>query len=109
MIGLPGERIRIEPGRVLVDGEPLAQASAIAGQDAEPVTGRLIDLESLDEERRLTMNRTGTLSIAVILLLVVLVGWLGARTIIKPLEIMLAAWRQLAQGVNAGAGDDLAP
>ncbi len=35
---------------------------------------------------------------ALILVFVILVGWLGARTIIKPLEIMLDAWRQLAGG-----------
>lgn len=69
-LGLAGGWLTFEG---MVDGEPLARAPAISGQDAEPVTGRLIDLKSLDEERRLTMNRTGTLSIVVILLLVVLV------------------------------------
>lgn len=57
----------------IVDGEPLVRVPATSGLDAEPVTGRLIDLKSLDEERRLTMNRTGTLSIVIVLLLVVLV------------------------------------
>ncbi|MBL0713495.1 MAG: SpoIIE family protein phosphatase [Desulfosarcina sp.] len=33
-----------------------------------------------------------------ILLLVILVGWLGSRTITKPLGKMLDAWRQLARG-----------
>ncbi len=35
---------------------------------------------------------------ALILVCVILVGWQGARTIIKPLEVMLGAWRQLAGG-----------
>jgi sigma-B regulation protein RsbU (phosphoserine phosphatase) len=48
---------------------------------------------------------------ALILLLVILVGWLGARTIIKPLEVMLDAWRQLARGdfsvrLNLRTGDE---
>ncbi len=48
---------------------------------------------------------------ALILLFVILVGWLGARTIIKPLEIMLDAWRQLAGGdfsvrLNLRTGDE---
>ena len=49
------------------------RAPAPAEQATEPADGRLIDLSSLDEERRVTMNRTGTLSIVVILLLVVVV------------------------------------
>ncbi len=48
---------------------------------------------------------------ALILLFVILVGWLGARTIIKPFEIMLGAWRQLAGGdfsvrLNLRTGDE---
>ncbi len=50
----------------------------------------------LDLTRRI--YRITGIAAALILLLVILVGWLGARTIIKPLEVMLAAWRQLAEG-----------
>lgn len=46
-----------------------------------------------------------------ILLLVILVGWLGSRTIIRPLAVMLDAWRQLARGdfsvrINSRTGDE---
>jgi LemA protein len=54
-------------------GDLTVRAPALAEQTAEPTDGRPIDLSSLDEERRVTMNRTGTLSIVVILLLVVVV------------------------------------
>jgi len=54
-------------------GDRAAPAPVVAEQAAEPTEGRPIDLSSLDEERRVTMNRTGTLSIVVILLLVVVV------------------------------------
>ncbi|MDJ0668259.1 MAG: SpoIIE family protein phosphatase [Desulfobacterales bacterium] len=45
------------------------------------------------------------------LLLVILVGWLGSRTITQPLAIMLDAWRQLARGdfsvrINTRTGDE---
>ena len=54
-------------------GDLTVRAPVLAEQAAEPTDGRPIDLSSLDEERRVTMNRTGTLSIVVILLLVVVV------------------------------------
>ncbi len=50
----------------------------------------------LDLTRRI--YRITGIAAALILLFVILVGWLGARRIIKPLEMMLAAWRQLARG-----------
>jgi LemA protein len=50
-----------------------AQVPAAAEHAADPADGRLIDLSSLDKERRETMNRTGALSIVAILLLVVVV------------------------------------
>ncbi|MDJ0723417.1 MAG: SpoIIE family protein phosphatase [Desulfobacterales bacterium] len=63
----------------------------------------------LDLTRRI--YRITGIAAALILLLVILVGWLGARTIMKPLEVMLAAWRQLADGdfsvrLNLRTGDE---
>jgi LemA protein len=55
----------------IIDAGSVAGTSTAAGQETEAVRGRLIDLANLDEERRLTMNRTGTLSVAVVLLLVI--------------------------------------
>ena len=42
--------------------------------------------------------RVTGIAAVVILVLVIMVGWLGARTITQPLERMLDAWQQLAQG-----------
>lgn len=52
-----------------------APPASVSQGDAEPPDGRLIDLSSLDKERRDTMNKTTTLSTVVILLLIaVLLG-----------------------------------
>jgi sigma-B regulation protein RsbU (phosphoserine phosphatase) len=77
---------------------------AIVATEANRVSDNVLELTS-------RIYRITGITAAVILLLVVLVGWLGARTIIKPLEIMLAAWRQLAQGdfsvrLNLRTGDE---
>lgn len=56
-------------------GDVVSAAPAALERAGETIDGRLIDLSSLDEERRVTMNRIGNLSIGVILLLVlVLLG-----------------------------------
>jgi len=70
-----------------------------------------------DRMGRHVLNMTGRIywvtGIATLLTLalVVLVGWLGARTITRPLMLLLDAWKLLAQGdfsvrLNAHTGDE---
>lgn len=73
--------------------------TGIAEQTSRPVDGRLIDLSSLERERRSTMNRTVTLSIAMILLLpIVVVGGgflLMYNSLVDGRERVNAGWAQV--------------
>ena len=70
-----------------------------------------------DRMGRHVLNMTGRIywvtgiATVVTLALVVLVGWWGARTITRPLMLLLEAWKQLAQGdfsvrLKAHTGDE---
>ncbi|MGD8268242.1 MAG: hypothetical protein PVF55_08735, partial [Desulfobacterales bacterium] len=76
----------------------------IVTAQADGVSQNVLDLT--DRIYRIT-----GIAASLILLLVILVGWLGSRAIIKPLTIMLDAWRQLARGdfsvrINSRTGDE---
>ncbi len=76
----------------------------IVTTQAQHVSENVLDLTK-------RIYRITGIAAVLILLLVILVGWLGARTVIKPLEVMLAAWRQLADGdfsvrLNLRTGDE---
>jgi LemA protein len=96
VLGLAGGWLTFESTTV---NDGLAQAPAVAAQDSAPADGRLIDLSSLDQERRETMNRTGALSGVVILLLVVVVlggGFLLLyNSLVDGRERVNAGWAQV--------------
>lgn len=95
-LGLIGGWLALES---TTEGEGSARMSVPAEHATGTADGRLIDLSSLDGERKETMKRTGTLSIVVVLLLVVVVlggGFLLLyNNLVDGRERVNAGWAQV--------------